>query len=134
MILGLLNYLQTPEINTETVQVIKVVDGDTIHINQGGNDIKVRLYGIDCMESSANQRAYKQAYYNHTTIEEITGKGKQAKKDLEKILAENDNQISIKTYGKDKYNRVLGVIYDNSGKSINDMMLNTPNCIVYNYK
>lgn len=38
--------------------VTKVWDGDTIHVEHQGTDMKVRLIGIDCPEIGANEEAW----------------------------------------------------------------------------
>jgi micrococcal nuclease len=40
----------TPELNPPTVLVTKVTDGDTVHVDLGGSDERVRLIGVDTPE------------------------------------------------------------------------------------
>ncbi|MBR1681616.1 thermonuclease family protein [bacterium] len=119
--------------NVETAEVKYVVDGDTIHLYTGGEIIKTRLYGIDCMETSPIHRTYHQAYNAGITIEEVINQGRLATKILKKIIKENNNKVYFKTMGVDRYGRLIAIIYDKNHKSINDMLLKTPYCIPYEY-
>ena len=117
--------------NVQLAQVKRVVDGDTIHIYTGYQVIKVRLYGIDCMETSKIYRAYRQAYENKTSIEDIIKQGNFATSELEKIIKENNNHVYFKTMGIDVSGRLLAILYDKNMTNINDKMLNTGYCPVY---
>jgi len=71
--------------------VIKVIDGDTIHLLTDKKDkIKVRLQFIDAPE-------LKQPY------------GYQSKQILESIIL--NKRIFLKSHSKDRYKRILGVIF-----------------------
>ncbi|WP_172129645.1 thermonuclease family protein [Campylobacter sp. RM16192] len=83
-------------------KVIKVADGDTITIlNSQKQQIKVRLFGIDAPER-------KQAY------------GEKSRKFLAEMIA--GKNVEVKEKGKDKYKRVLGIVY-RSGQDINAQMV-----------
>lgn len=83
-------------------KVIKISDGDTITVlADNKTQIKVRLYGIDAPEK-------KQAY------------GEKSRKFLANLIA--GQIVEIKEKGKDKYKRVLGVVYYN-GQDINAKMV-----------
>jgi len=58
--------------------VTKVIDGDTVHAMCGKKDVKIRMTEIDSYESKRNNRAYKQAYEQKLTVEEVVVKGKKA--------------------------------------------------------
>ncbi|QCD52826.1 thermonuclease family protein [Campylobacter sp. RM16192] len=82
-------------------KVIKVSDGDTITILQNKQQIKVRLFGIDAPEK-------KQAY------------GEKSRKFLANLIA--GQIIEVREKGKDKYKRVLGVVF-HKGQDINAQMV-----------
>lgn len=117
--------------NLELAKVKSVVDGDTIHIYTGDKITKVRLYGIDCMETSKIHRTYRQAYENNITIEEVISQGNKATKELAKIIKNNNNFVYFKTMGIDIYGRLLAILFNNNFQNINDMMLETDYCKVY---
>ena len=115
------------------IKIIKVIDGDTILAKIDQNQFKIRLYGIDCYESSPDiSRAYKQAYYNHIDINTVVFYGRQATKELNKHLQKKDIKFEFK--GIDIYGRALGILYDDKNVNINECMLKTPYCFSYNFK
>lgn len=71
--------------------VVKVVDGDTIHVAVPGKEIqKVRLFGIDTPERD-------QPY------------ARQARKALAKLVYGRD--VRLETHGSDGYGRLLAIVY-----------------------
>lgn len=74
-------------------KVIKVSDGDTITILTAQKEpVKIRLHGIDAPEK-------KQAY------------GEKSKQFLSSLIA--NKVVKIKVKGKDRYKRVIGIVYLN---------------------
>ncbi len=54
----------------------KIYDGDIIQAKvNNGNKFSIQLTGIDCYETSKIHRAYKQAYVDKLTINEVIKKG-----------------------------------------------------------
>jgi len=84
------------------VPVTKVIDGDTIVVNDGIKNIKVRLWGIDTPE-------YRQPY------------SKSAKKFTTKLLQYELVDLVIKDY--DKYGRVVAMVIMKDGDSINELLV-----------
>ena len=83
-------------------QVVKISDGDTITIlTQEKQQVKVRLYGIDAPEK-------KQPY------------GQKSKQFLSNLIA--GRSVEIQEKGKDRYKRVLGIVYLD-GQDINEQMV-----------
>ena len=62
------------------VRIVKILDGDTVRAKINDNIFSIRLIGIDCYETTPNNRAYKQAYNNNLTIDEVIKNGKFSKK------------------------------------------------------
>lgn len=120
--------------NVELAKVKKVSDGDTVVLYTGGQDIKARLIGIDCMETGKIHRAYRQAYENNLTIEEIVARGKNATTELKNIVKKNNNLVYFKTMGIDYYGRLLVILYDKNFNNINDQMQKTGYCPAYVFK
>lgn len=138
LIIGLLFFVLTEVVCIASccinpnAQLLKVYDGDTITLLVDGEEICVRLECIDCYETSKINRAYKQAYLNKISIEEVVKRGKQSKKILKNLLQANPN-ISVKITGKDIYGRALGIIYAN-GINVNEYMVTKGGCMRYHYK
>ena len=83
-------------------KVVGVTDGDTVKIlTSERQQIKVRLYGIDAPEK-------KQPY------------GTAAKRYLSDLIA--GKTVQIEELGKDRYKRVLGIVYLD-GKDVNEILV-----------
>ena len=93
------------------IKLVKILDGDTIIGKIDKNEFSIRLIGIDCYETSKINRAYKQAYNDNLTIEEVITKGNEAKKYLNEIYKKSNKKTYLDFKGLDVYKRVLGVVY-----------------------
>ena len=107
------------------INVTRILDGDTVKARIDDNEFSIRLLGIDCYETSKIHRAYKQAYENNMTIEDVVEKGNRAKAELVNQLDNQDIYMEFK--GLDIYGRVLGILYIND-LNINNYMKNTNYC------
>lgn len=85
-------------------KVTRVYDGDTIHAEISGTEIKVRLVGIDAPETSDKKGEEGQPY------------SQEAKKHLAGLILHK--VVDIKDYGMDSDHRVLGEVFFD-GKNIN---------------
>lgn len=95
-------------------EVLKIVDGDTVDILiDVGFDMlrkeRVRLNRIDTPESSSKDITEKQL-------------GLEAKEYLTNWLKKN-KKLRIKTIKDDKYGRILGDIFNETGECINDLLI-----------
>lgn len=95
-------------------EVLKIVDGDTVDILiDVGFDMlrkeRVRLNRIDTPESSSKDITEKQL-------------GLEAKEYLTNWLKKN-KKLRIKTTKDDKYGRILGDIFNETGECINDLLV-----------
>src|SRR5271156_3925062 len=81
-----------------TGKVIGITDGDTIKVLRGGEEVKIRLEGIDCPES-------RQAFGN---------KAKQATSDLA-----FGKSVTVQAKGMDRYQRTLADIILPDGTNLN---------------
>jgi len=92
--------------------VTKVIDGDTVHANCAGRDTKIRLTAIDSYESKRNTRAFKQAYEQKLTVEEVVVRGKKATTITKQELSGKQILVISPVKTKiDKYGRTLGEVY-----------------------
>ena len=111
------------------VRIIKILDGDTVRAKINDNIFSIRLIEIDCYETTPNNRAYRQAYNNNLTIDEVIKNGKFSKKYLINLY-KNSNVQTFEFMGLDYYKRPLGVLYfDNV--NINQKMLNHGGCLKF---
>ncbi len=106
----------------DNIKITKITDGDTVKGIINGKEISIRLSGIDCYETSKRDRAYKQAYLNKITIEEVVEKGKESKTILTNLL-QNQNNVTVKFTDVDnRYNRNVGILYINN-INVNEYMI-----------
>lgn len=100
-------------------KVTRVYDGDTILCVGNDTTLKVRLVGIAAPETSKNKRDLGQPY------------SQQAKKYLTDLVL--NKNVDVKGYGVDKYNRLLGAMFQDS-KNINLEMIKESLAEVYRGK
>lgn len=101
----------TPVFASTPVQILKILDGDTIKVElDSGNKFSIRLTGIDCYETSKINRAYKQAYMDNLNIDEVVKQGEYATKYLKKMYKDT-KEVSFDFRGIDMYGRVLGIVW-----------------------
>lgn len=113
------------------VELVRISDGDTVVARIDKNEFKIRLIGIDCYETAKINRAYKQAYQNNLSIEEVVTKGLDSKRYLEELYAQNKNsKTAIEFKGLDIYNRVLGVLYFDK-LNVNENLKLHGGCMMY---
>ena len=105
----------------------RVVDGDTIYItlDLGFNTFLtrqcVRLNGIDTPESRINIKRYP-----HRAKEKIMGKA--AKERLKELCI---GKFKVKSLGKGKYGRILGIPYTEDGEDICQMLIEENHAVEY---
>ena len=117
----------------ENIKITKVTDGDTVKGIINGKEMSIRLSGIDCYETSKRDRAYKQAYLNKMSIEDVVKRGKESKEILTNILKSNNN-ITVRFTDIDKrYNRNVGIIYAGD-INVNEYMVQNGGCMMFEYK
>ena len=82
--------------------VVSVLDGDTLEFLHNQHPERIRLSGIDCPEKG-------QAY------------GKRAKQAASELVFGKD--VTLRTFGKDKYGRTLADVLLLDGTNANHMLL-----------
>lgn len=116
------------------VEIIKVYDGDTLHVQMHRGEIKkIGLIGIDCYETLKINRAYKQSYLNQISIEKVVQRGKESKKILQSYIKNCPNNFYVKVSGNDSYKRTLGTLYCRED-NVNRYMLNQGKCMEVIYQ
>lgn len=94
--------------------VVKVIDGDTFHANCNNVYTKIRMVEIDSYESRLNNRAYKQAWQQKLTPEQVVGRGKKASSIAKEELLNKHVIITQPQKQKiDVYGRTLAKVYIN---------------------
>jgi len=94
----------------------RVVDGDTIKVANHGNQLTIRLVGIDAPETSHKKREPGQPFSQKST------------KYLANLVL--NKSVEVISYGSDRYGRTLGVVFID-GKNVNLKMIEAGLAEVY---
>ena len=110
-----------PDAFVYQAELERVVDGDTVDVTLDlGFDVKlhkqrVRLHGIDTPESRTRNLAEKKL-------------GLAAKERLKELCV---GRVKVKSLGKGKYGRVLGIPYTEDGKDICQLLIDEGHAVEY---
>jgi|TARA_R100001086_G_scaffold248550_1_gene185808 micrococcal nuclease len=110
-----------PDAFVYQAELERVVDGDTVDVTLDlGFDVKlhkqrVRLHGIDTPESRTRNLAEKKL-------------GLAAKERLKELCV---GRFKVKSLGKGKYGRVLGIPYTEDGKDICQLLIDEGHAVEY---
>ena len=111
----------TPDAFVYQAELERVVDGDTVDVTLDlGFDVKlhkqrVRLHGIDTPESRTRNLAEKKL-------------GLAAKERLRELCV---GRFKVKSLGKGKYGRVLGIPYTEDGQDICQLLIDEGHAVEY---
>jgi len=105
-------YVNLEELDESDDNYYYALDGDTIKVKFDAKITTIRLIGIDTFEIHKNNKAYRQAYENNITIEEVIKRGKKAKEYIidklskhKKFFFEYDEDFL------DRYKRTLAYLW-----------------------
>ena len=109
----------TPPLQTNIYQLDKsdddyfyALDGDTVKFRFDSKITTIRLIGIDTFEIHKNNKAYRQAYENNITIDEVIRRGKAAKEFLkEELKSHSHYYFEYDEQFQDRYKRTLAYIW-----------------------
>ncbi|MBX7152326.1 thermonuclease family protein [bacterium] len=111
-------------IDSSQTQIIKIIDGDTFVIRYEGKEEKIRLIGIDTPESKANIKAGKDASRSGKDVETIVAQGQSAKRFVETLIEPGSSvRVELDVQHRDKYGRLLGYLYLDDGKMLNEEII-----------
>ena len=91
-------------------KVVGVIDGDTLEVLHTQHPERIRLSGIDCPEK---RQAYGQKA-KHAASELVFGK-----------------EVTVRTYGHDKYKRIIGDVILPNGMNLNQELVKQGWCWWY---
>lgn len=118
-------------LTTTPVTVSRVVDGDTIHVDDGRDDITIRVLGIDCPEPHRNATCRK---HGAAQCETEIPLGRAATKRARELLRPGDT-VSIEGGEKvDRYGRTLAYVRLPDGRDYGLLMLREGICSDYSAK
>ena len=115
--------------NLQKVKFVKVVDGDTIKVkDDGGNEVSVRMIGIDAPESSPNKRLELQMRQQGKKQKTILELGEKSKAHLKELIGTSKSvYLEYDVQRLDKYDRTLAYVYildkNNRFAMLNEQML-----------
>ncbi len=113
--------------------VLKVYDGDTFKCKlENGEEVKVRLIGVDTPESRRNKKAYRDARRSDKSVEDVVRLGKRASRFTKNLIPpgtvvylETDVQVH------DRYGRLLAYVYLPDGRMLNEVLVAEGYATVY---
>lgn len=116
-------------------RVVRVYDGDTFKCRlDTGEEVKVRLIGIDTPESRRNRKAYRDAERSGKSVEEIVRLGRKASQFTKSLIPpgtvvylETDVQVH------DRYGRLLAYVYLPDGRMLNEVLIREGYATVYTF-
>ncbi|MFN3598912.1 MAG: thermonuclease family protein [Aquificaceae bacterium] len=123
----------TPIENTVLCKVFRVVDGDTFHcILSNGEEVKVRLIGVDTPESKANEKARRDAEKSGKSVEEIVKMGKLSAEFTKRLLPKGEMvYLEFDVQRTDKYGRLLAYVWLSDGRMLNELIIKEGYAQVY---
>ena len=92
-------------------EVLKISDGDTVHILLEGVDESVRLIGVDTPEKFSSAKLDKDAEASPLSIEEIRELGEGASAYTADLLVGREVYVQIGVEERDRYRRLLAYLY-----------------------
>ena len=109
--------------------VVRVVDGDTLHVRRGGADVTVRLLGIDCPESHRNRNRHCAKHAGGCEAE--LPRGQAAAERARELLRPGDQVALEDVAGVDRYGRTLARVRLGDGRDYGELMLREGWCPRY---
>ncbi len=111
--------------HTTPCTVLHVVDGDTFHcLLPSGEEVKVRLIGVDTPESSDNPKARRDVERTGRSLEEIIKMGKMAKEYTKKLLPKGEKvYLEFDVQKTDRYGRLLAYVWLPDGRMLNEVLV-----------
>ena len=105
----------------------KVIDGDTISVQASGREIRIRLLGLDAMDSHNTEKRDAQAIRHGLATDQIEGLSKQAANVLRSTLPKGERVDMVHPGDKreiDDFGRILAYVEIN-GQDIAEGLLST---------
>ncbi|MFN3869878.1 MAG: thermonuclease family protein [Aquificaceae bacterium] len=114
-------------------KVVRVVDGDTFRCTlNNGEEVRVRLIGVDTPESKANEKARRDAEKSGKSVEEIVKMGKLSAEFTKKLLPKEEVvYLEFDVQRTDKYGRLLAYAWLSDGRMLNEVLIKEGYAQVY---
>ena len=121
--------------SSQSAEVVRVYDGDTILVSTRAGEVKVRLLGIDCPESHVNAKCKRDGQSGRRGCRWQIPWGKRAK-DVALHMLRNQS-ITLECDGKcktDPYDRLLRYIHLPDGRDLGFELVRQGLCEDYSWK
>jgi len=96
------------------VIVLRVVDGDTLHVLDGERDVAVRVLGLDCPESTRNPKCRR---LGAAACEDELPLGRAATARARELLHPGD-RVRLEGHRLDRYGRTLASVQLAEGRDL----------------
>lgn len=122
-----------PVENATPCRVLHVADGDTFScILESGEEVRVRLIGVDTPESSDNPKARRDAEKTGLSVEEIIRMGKLSAEFTKKLLPKGSVvYLEFDVQKTDRYGRLLAYVWLSDGRMLNEVLVREGYATVY---
>jgi micrococcal nuclease len=124
MALLMLGPLCTANAGPQSFEVEKVEDGDTLVVYLQGSLVRLQLSGIDAPEDTDNAKLKRDIKVSGLSPEALLALGAEATRYLAALVKPGDQVRVEEALGQpDRYGRIPVMVYDSSGRAINDAMV-----------
>lgn len=106
----------------DSAVITKITDGDTYHVELNGEDVTVRLIGVDTPESVAPESYRKENTAEGSKVSELV---------KEKISIGDTVYLECDVSETDRYGRMLAYVYFSDGTMVQDWLLSNGYAKVY---
>lgn len=117
---SLLFFLLTLQACAHTFTVTRVIDGDTVVLNDGRH---IRLIGVDTPESFTNRKLTKDAKALNQEKAAMQSLGKRAAAYTRSIALNKQVRIKGDREARDRYGRDLGYVFFTDGTMLNEKLI-----------
>jgi micrococcal nuclease len=106
------------------LEVLEIIDGDTLRVSVGGKPVQLQLKGLDAPEDTDNPKLDFDMNRTGLPKETLLDMGRAATDHLKKLVKPGQ-QIStpIDLENRDRYGRFTAVVYNSSETSLNEAMV-----------
>lgn len=122
----------------ERVRVVEVLDGDTLVVRADGNDLRIRILGIDCPESSVNPKCRRQGRQGGPGCEEQIPEGKDATARARELVEDEVVRLESEEgnghFGRGGYDRILAYVRTENGRDFGRVLISEGLCYDYGDK
>ena len=126
-LLGLLLVASVAWAGAQSVEVVRINDGDTITVHLGGRPELVRLIGVDAPETVHSKSLARKAKHSGRSATEEAKAGAASREAILKRVAVGDKVRLVdgrpQTRKRDRYGRLLAFVYLADGRLLNQEMI-----------